>query len=168
MINIRAFLAHLSKTLNDLVKLLTVVLTAGFTVVVFVSVLTRYVFNYPIIWSVEMSKLFFVWSCFLAATIAYKQQLHIRFEFTERILGPRGIKITDVGIHLLSFLFFGRVFLQSLTFIQSIWQTYFPVLNISQGWLYVSVAVSMGICLIHCLMLFVESLVAVWQKEPVC
>ena len=156
---------RISDAVNTVVKWLTVLLTVGFALIVFVSVLTRYVFNYPILWSVEVSKLLFVWSCFFAATIAYKNQAHIRFEFASRLLGEIGIKITDLAIHSLSLLFFGFILHQSILFFRAIWGTYFPVMEISQGWLYVSVTVSAVVFLIHNLALLRNSILSLSSKE---
>ena len=91
---------RLSDLVNMGVSWLTALLTVSFTLIVFISVLSRYVFDFSILASGEMSKLLFVWSCFLAATIAYKKQVHIRFEFASTLLGKIGVKITDVCIHI--------------------------------------------------------------------
>lgn len=154
-----------STLIDQGVRWFTVLLTVGFTLIVFISVLTRYVFDFSIISSVEVSKLLFVWSCFMAATIAYKKELHIRFEFSSKLLGEKGITFTDICIHSLTLIFFVFLFLKSLTFIQSIWRTYFPVMEISQGWLYVSVAVSGVIFIIHNVAFFLKSLLD-WSASP--
>ena len=156
---------RISELIDLGVRWFTVLLTAGFTLIVFISVLTRYVFDFSIISSVEVSKLLFVWSCFMAATIAYKKDIHIRFEFSSKFLGEKGVKLTNICIHSLTLIFFLFLFLKSLTFIQSIWRTYFPVMEISQGWLYVSVAVSSAIFIIHNVTLFLKSLLE-WSLSP--
>jgi TRAP-type C4-dicarboxylate transport system permease small subunit len=148
---------RMSELVNTLVRWLTAILTASFTLIVFISVLSRYVFDFSILASVELSKLLFVWSCFLAATIAYKKQVHIRFEFASTLLGKTGVKITDVAIHIFTLLFFIAIFVKSLSFIKSIWRTYFPIMGISQGWLYVAVAASSIIFILHNLVLLAKS-----------
>lgn len=156
---------RMSEYIDRVIRWFTALLTAGFTLLVFISVLTRYVFDFSIISSVEVSKLLFVWSCFMAATIAYKKEIHIRFEFSGKLLGEKGVKLTNICIHILTLIFFVFLFLESLTFIKSIWRTYFPVMEISQGWLYVSVAVSGVIFIIHNIALFLKSLLE-WSSSP--
>jgi TRAP-type C4-dicarboxylate transport system permease small subunit len=162
--NLSAKLMRFSNGLNRLMRICTALLTAGFTVLIFITVLSRYVFNFPILFSQEVSRLLFIWSCFFAATIAYKQMAHIRFEFALSFLGKRGVLFSDMFIHLLSLVFFGLIFGESISFVRQIWQTYFPLIGISQGWLYVSVLISAVIFLVHNLSFLVDSLASL--KQP--
>ena len=163
--NLRANLMRISNGLDRLMRFGTALLTAGFTVLIFVTVLSRYVFNFSILFSQEVSKLMFIWSCFFAATVAYKQMAHIRFEFAESFLGQRGVLFTDVLIHALSLVFFGLIFGESISYVYQIWETYFPLIGISQGWLYVSVLISSIIFLIHNLSFLMESLASFKQPK---
>lgn len=151
------FFKKSSEIINIVIEYLTALFIASFTIVIFISVLSRYVFNLPLIFSVEISKLFFIWACFFAATVAYKRKVHIRFEFSTRILGENGVNITNLFIHFLTLLFFILMFIKSIIFIGQIWETYFPVTGISQGWLYISEAVSLVIFICHNLTLLIES-----------
>jgi len=154
---VEQFFKKSSEIINTVAEYFTVLLIASFTIVIFVSVLCRYVFNFPIIFSVEISKLSFVWACFFAATVAYKRKVHIRFEFSTRILGEKGVNITNLIIHFLTLIFFVLMFIKSIIFIGQIWETYFPVTGISQGWLYISEAVSLVVFICHNLALLIES-----------
>jgi len=159
----------ISDGLDGLIRPCTALLAAGFTVLIFVTVLSRYLFNFSILFSQEVSKLLFIWACFFAATITYKKMAHIRFEFAESFLGIKGVLITDVLIHSLSLVFFGLIFVQSISYVRQIWETYFPLIGISQGWIYVSVLISSVVFLIHNTSFFLESLRSLkkWNKvEP--
>jgi len=163
--NLGANLMRISNGLDRIMRISTALLTAGFTVLIFITVLSRYVFNFSILFSQEVSKLLFIWSCFFAATIAYKQMAHIRFEFAESFLGKRGVLVTDVLIHSLSLVFFGLILGESISFVRQIWETYFPLIGISQGWLYVSVLIASGIFLVHNLSFFMDSLAALKRRK---
>ena len=139
---------------DSLIRAVTVVTAGSFTLLVFISVLTRYVFATPIMSSQEISKLLFVWSAFLAATIAYKRHSHIRFEFLNRMLGPKGLALTDFLFYGVSFVFFLVILVKSIEFTGIVWPTFLPVLNMSQGWLYMAVVVSSVVFLIHTVSLF--------------
>jgi TRAP-type C4-dicarboxylate transport system permease small subunit len=157
----------ISYGLDLLMRISTALLTAGFTLLIFTTVLSRYVFNFSILFSQEVSKLLFIWSCFFAATIAYKQLSHIRFEFAETFLGRKGVLVTDVLIHSLSLVFFGLIFVQSISFVSQIWETYFPLIGISQGWLYVSVLTSSIVFLFHNASFLLDSLISLkkWNED---
>ena len=156
--NFPAKLMRTSDGLDRLMRKCTALLTAGFTVLIFVTVLSRYVFNFSILFSQEVSKLLFIWSCFFAATIAYKQMAHIRFEFAANFLGRKGVLASDVLIHSLSLVFFGLICGESVSYVRQIWETYFPLIGISQGWLYVSVLIASIIFLVHNISFLIESL----------
>ena len=160
-------LKKISAGLDFFMRVSTALLTAGFTLLIFTTVLSRYVFNFSILFSQEVSKLLFIWSCFFAATVAYKQLSHIRFEFAENFLGRKGGLLTDVLIHSLSFVFFGLIFVQSISFVRQIWQTYFPLIGISQGWLYMSVLTSSIVFLFHNAAFLLDSLKALnkWNED---
>ncbi|MEJ2168046.1 MAG: TRAP transporter small permease, partial [Desulfobacterales bacterium] len=102
---------------------------------------------------------------FFAATIAYKQMAHIRFEFVESFLGPKGVLVTDVLIHAMSLVFFGLIFGESISFVRQIWETYFPLIGISQGWLYASVLIASIIFLVHNLSFLIDSLAALMRRN---
>jgi TRAP-type C4-dicarboxylate transport system permease small subunit len=163
--NLPANLTRISNGLDRLMRFGTALLTAGFTVLIFVTVLSRYVFNFSILFSQEVSRLLFIWCCFFAATVAYKQMAHIRFEFAASFLGKRGVLISDVFIHALSLVFFGLIFGESISFVHQIWETYFPLIGISQGWLYASVLIASVIFLVHNLSFFVNSLFSLKQAN---
>ena len=153
-----AGIQRLSDGLDYSMRGLTILTTGAFTIIVFVSVLTRYVFSYPILWSQEVSKLLFIWSAFLAATIAFKKKSHIRFEFLNQVLGPKGTALTDTILYASSLLLFAVLFFQGIKFARIVWPTILPVLTFSQGWLYVSVIVTSVVFWIHSLRLLIESI----------
>jgi TRAP-type C4-dicarboxylate transport system permease small subunit len=163
--NLPAQVMSVSNGLDRIMRISTALLTAGFTVLIFVTVLSRYVFNFSILFSQEVSKLLFIWSCFFAATIAYKQMAHIRFEFAASFLGPKGVQATDVLIHSLSLVFFGLICGESVSYVRQIWETYFPLIGISQGWLYVSVLIASITFLVHNMSFLIESLASLRRSN---
>lgn len=153
-------LRAISDTVDSLVRIAVVVSTAAFTLLIFVSVVSRYVANVSILFSVEVSKLLFVWSAFLGATTAYKRHVHIRFEFMSRIIGWKGRLATDVLLYLSALVFFSYILVYGLRFARIVWRTYLPVLALSQGWLYVPVYITAAIFILHSLRLLGDRVVA--------
>lgn len=151
-------LTALSDGIDRVVRIATILTAGSFATLVFVSVLTRYVFSFPIIWSQEVSKLLFIWSAFLASTVAYRQKSHIRFEFINEMIGPRGTAITDALLYLAALVLFGIVFIHGIAFTKIVWPTVFPVIELSQGWLYVPVVATAVIFWIHSVRLLAESI----------
>lgn len=160
------FVQQTSDRLDRLVCWATALSTASFTLLIFVTVLSRYVFNFSILFSQEVSKLLFIWACFLAATITYKRKAHIRFEFIDNLLKQRSLLVSDVLIHSTSLVFFGCVLVESISYFRQIWETYFPIIGISQGWLYVSVTTSALILIVHNLWFLYASIVSLRNSGP--
>jgi len=162
-----AMVAKISDGIDWIMRAGTVLLTAGFTALIFATVLSRYVFDFSILFSQEVSKLLFIWACFFAATVTYKRRAHIRFDFAATLLGRRGVLATDLLINAASLSFFGLVLVESISYIRQIWETYFPLIEISQGWLYVAVLIAAAVFLVHNFHFFIESLLALkkWKSE---
>lgn len=59
------------------------------TVMVFVNVVCRYVFNRPIAGSDELATLAFTWATFLGASLGIKRQIHLGIEFVTRLFPLR-------------------------------------------------------------------------------
>jgi len=154
---VEQFFKKSSEIINTAAEYFTVLFLASLTIIIFISVLSRYVFKFSILFSVEISRLLFIWACFFAATVAYKRKMHIRFEFINRILGEKGVNITNLFVHFLTLIFFIFMFIKSIIYIEQIWETYFPVMGISQGWLYISEAISLIVFICHNLVLLIES-----------
>jgi TRAP-type transport system small permease protein len=127
----------------DRVAYTAIALTAiFFFCVVLGGVLMRYGWRLPILGSVELSRLLFVWSCFLAAALAYRRRAHVGLSLLVTRLGPRWRKRIEAFSHLLVFGFFAVIFVYSSQVVFLLWFTRFSILDISQGWLYLPVPVA--------------------------
>ena len=96
------WLRRLSSTCNRLTEFALVPIVIIFVVIVFVSVLTRYVFNYPMIESVELARLAFIWTILLAIAIGVYRRAHVAIYNLREMLPPAGREIVAVVVHLLS------------------------------------------------------------------
>ena len=117
--------------------------------IVFFEVLMRYVFRAPIITSVELARLGFVWSCFLGAALGVKRGAHIRFVFFLERRGTVGRALLQCGVSLLSTAFFAFMVLQGVEMTQRVYETFFPALGFSQLWLYLPLPLSAAIMFVH-------------------
>ena len=107
-----------------------------------INVFTRYVLKTPFIASIELSRVFFVWACFLAAGITYYKKGHIIISFIYDKFSERVKKWVSITLNILSILFFALITLWSTEVVILIWNTEFPILGISQSWLYMPVPIT--------------------------
>jgi TRAP-type C4-dicarboxylate transport system permease small subunit len=147
----RKLVGLLSDGMNSAARVLVALGAASFAILLFAGVVARYVFQHPLIFSAEVVKLLFIWSTFLATSIAYKEKIHIRFEFINKRLGKKGVWLTEIAVHASAMVFFAVIIAKLGEFIAAIWGTFFPIIGLSQGWLYVSVLVSFTVMLVHAL-----------------
>jgi len=139
----------------------SVVLTCSlFVLVVLLGVLTRYIFKTPILGSVELSRLFFIWSCFMAASLGYYRKAHIYISFFSDQLPSkwlRSIHVLGYGVQLVFFLV---ILLNSLEVVHILWDTDLPMLEATQALLYLPVPVTMFFMALFCLEFLIDALSA--------
>ncbi len=76
------------KRLAQVELAICVVLLAVITGLVFVAAIMRF-YGRPLIWSVDMAQLLFIWLCFLGATKAMREKSHLGMEVAVKYLGYR-------------------------------------------------------------------------------
>jgi TRAP-type C4-dicarboxylate transport system permease small subunit len=131
--------------LDRIVGGLLALIMGGMTVLVFSSVLLRYVLNSPVTWSEELASLLFAWLTFVGAYVGFRTHSHIRIDTLTMLLpaGTRsGIRRTvDAGVLLV----LGVFIWQGVSLVATTWSLEFPAMEISRGYLYLSLPI--GACL---------------------
>lgn len=117
----------------------------GMTALVFVSVVLRYILNSPVTWSEELASLLFAWLTFVGAYVGFRTHSHIRID-TMTMLLPAGLRsgirrIVDAGVLMILGIFIWQGFSLATT----TWSLEFPAMEISRGYLYLSLP--LGACL---------------------
>ena len=129
-------LIRTSDGVDRLVRVLAVPIGTAFILIVFSGVVMRYVFQAPIISSIELARIGFVWSCFLGAAICVKKEKHIQFSFLLDSAGVAKRRWMKLVITFLSAAFFLLLVVKGVQMVQKVEGTYFPALGYSQAWLY--------------------------------
>ena len=131
----------------------------AFFAVVVVAIAARCIATWPFHSSIELSRLFFVWSCFLAAGLAYRKQAHVGFTLLfDKMPAPWRRRIAGLN-YLLILGFVTVVLVQSILTCWLLWPTVLPILGISQAWFYVPVPI---LCL--CILAYtVEFIAGLWN-----
>ena len=70
-------------------ELLVILLMAGMTLVTFMQVVARYVFNYSFVWALELTGVLFAWMIFVGMSYGVRVGAHIGVDAAVRLLGPR-------------------------------------------------------------------------------
>lgn len=126
---------------------LSKVLLLATVLLVFVASLARWI-GYPIVWSVDIAQLLFIWVCFLGANQALRRNEHVGVDFVVRYFPKRAQQVIGVVHRFLILLFLGTIvwFGVDLTLLNV--ERRFSDTDLSYAW--VTVAVPVG-----CLLLLV-------------
>jgi TRAP-type C4-dicarboxylate transport system permease small subunit len=143
------FLKRMSDWTDSVVKILAVPIGIGFILIVFITVLIRYVWQVSFVSSIELARVGFVWSCFLGATVCVKRENHIKFMFLIDRVGSCSRKWMKLSITLISIGFFSFVVIKGIQMVQVAQHTFFPALGYSQLWLYLPMPLCAVFMLIH-------------------
>jgi TRAP-type C4-dicarboxylate transport system permease small subunit len=132
---------------------------------VFTNVITRYIFNFSIIWAEEVSQYLMVWIAFLGAGLALRQGRHVAIEiFQDRLRAPHG-RALRAAIAGMILVFLAVLTVLGVQFVAFAWIQETPVLNISLGIPYLAVPIGAMLFVLH--LCFVFRTYVQKQFEPV-
>lgn len=95
----------ITKRIDNLEEILASSLLIFTTFLVFIQVVLRYMFNYSLYWSEELSRMLIVWFIFLGSSMAVRDKAHVNMDALANII-PKAIKdIIDIIINLICIVF---------------------------------------------------------------
>jgi TRAP-type C4-dicarboxylate transport system permease small subunit len=119
---------------------------------VFVNVITRYLFNFSIIWAEEVSQYLMIWIAYLGAGLALREGRHVAVEMLQDRLPTALARRVRMAVGGLVLAFLGVVTVLGFQFVSFVWSQETPVLNISLG--IPSLAIPIGTLLFAAHLLF--------------
>lgn len=138
-------LAVLDRALKYALTLLSVILTVS----VFLQVLIRFVFKYPLPWTEEVARIAFVYCIFVGATIAVRQNSHLNVDFFLVIL-PKGVARAAVFLGMLLVgVFLVFVTWQGVVLVMATGVQMTPVMQVPFKYLYLILPVSGALMLLY-------------------
>jgi len=95
---------------------LVALLIGAFTILIFVQVVSRYVFNNTVTWSEQAARYLFIWMIFLGMPVLYRHGEHVGFTMVVERFPKRVQYIIRIIIHLLVLFFCVFWLVQSIDF----------------------------------------------------
>lgn len=135
-------------------------LLAAIVVLVFSAAVMRS-FGHPIIWSVDMAQLLFIWLCMFGATRAMRDKGHLGIDLLVRFLPHRVRLGVEFAVSALILVFFAMLAIEGTKLTLLNQQRQFGDSGISYGW--VTAAVPVG-----CLMLgvaLIGNMLGAWRRR---
>ena len=135
-------------------------LLAAITGLVFVAAIMRF-FGRPLIWSVDMAQLLFIWLCMLGATRAMRDKSHLGMEVLVKHLGYRRQFWLEMACSVVILAFLGVLIVEGLklTFLNI--ERTFGDSTLSYAW--VTVAVPVGCAMLGIALLY--NMVVAWRRR---
>lgn len=126
-------------------------LMAVMAVLVFVNVVTRYVFNHSIIWVEELTQYQMIWITYLGAGLALREGRHVAVDTLQDLLPetPRRLLRTLVAAAIALFML--AVTVLGVQIAMFTWNQETPVMNVPAGLPYLGVPIGAAMCLLHLL-----------------
>jgi C4-dicarboxylate transporter DctQ subunit len=97
-------------------------LLAVMTLITFVQVIARYVFNYSFVWALELVSFLFAWLIFIGMSYGVRTGAHIGMDAVVKLLGPRAGRFVTAIATLLCIAYSVIVFIGSWNYVNVIYQ----------------------------------------------
>jgi TRAP-type C4-dicarboxylate transport system permease small subunit len=147
-------LSRLEQVLLAANRAIIFILMSVMAALVFTNVITRYIFNFSIIWAEEVSQYMMVWIAYLGAGLALRQGRHVAIEmFQDRLQAPHA-RVLRAAIAGMVLIFLAALTVLGFQFVAFAWQQETPVLNISLGIPYLAVPIGALLFVLHLLSVF--------------
>ncbi len=135
-------------SLDRIVGGILALILGAMTILVFGSVVLRYVLNSPVTWSDELASLLFAWITFVGAFVGFRSRSHIALD-TLVVFLPREVRraiarvVDGVVLAVL-----GLFVWQGVRLCKTTWSLEFPAMEISRGYLYLSLPVGAALMIV--------------------
>lgn len=137
-----------------------VALLATITGLVFSAAVMRF-FGRPLIWSIDMAQLLFIWLCMIGASRAMREKGHIGIDILVRMLPQRHRLILEIVLSLVILVFLGMLAFEGTKLAMQNMQRTFGDSGISYAW--VTMAVPVGCVLIGSSLIY--NLIDAWRRR---
>lgn len=124
-------------------------LLVGVFVAVMLQVVTRYVFNNPLVWTEEIARFLLVWLTFVAAGYVASRRLHIVVDLLVAKLGKVGTVIVDSFAVIAVLMVSGALSWAAFTVAQDANHLRAPASDLPLSVLYLAGFVGFGLILLH-------------------
>ncbi len=91
---------------DKLEELLLIGLLGAMVVIMEVQIFCRYVLNYSLSWSEELTRYLFIWSCFISISYCIKRWISIKVDQVIKMLPKKGYVIAQLLLNVMLFILF--------------------------------------------------------------
>jgi C4-dicarboxylate transporter DctQ subunit len=107
--------------LEDFEEGLIVFLMAAMTIVTFVQVVARYIFNYSFVWALELTGVMFAWLIFIGMSYGVRVGAHIGVDAVVKSLAPATARLVGIVAAVLCVVYASIVFVGGFTYVRKMY-----------------------------------------------
>jgi TRAP-type C4-dicarboxylate transport system permease small subunit len=137
------------KTLGQVIDWSVSLLVVAMVVVVFIQVISRYVFNSPLYWSEEVARILFIWIAFLGAFLGLKSKAHVSVSSFVSLFAPRVQTVVFAVGSFLIFFYLLYLIQVGMGVAKVTSGTVTPALQIPYNFIHIIVPISAGLMVVH-------------------
>ena len=149
---------RISSIFDTVISRIAIVTIGSYALLIFIGVLTRFVFKKPILIGVELGRVGFVWSSILGAAVAYKRGLHISFAIIVSTLPKRARDAITLLVDFTTLGFFIWVLFKSIFFTMKVSASVLAATGWSAAVLYFPLPFAMTGMIFHCIAFIIQDL----------
>ena len=153
---LKKILDPISDALDRVCSVLIVIMLGLMVVITTAQIICRTWFT-ALSWSDEVTRYLLVWSTFLGASVVYRHSSHISVTLLQEKVPARVGQIMRVAVHVICFALFTVLLLYSVRYCGKLNKTA-TALPIKMKYIYLCIPISMGINLLHALVLGLNEL----------
>lgn len=149
---------------DQLEQTLIVFFFAVLILTVFIQIISRVIFNAPLMYTEELSRYLFIWIVFLGMSYITKIRSNVCIEIFTNKLKEKGKRIFDIIVNIVSIAVFIFIFFWSVEFVKFQWINPAPAMRFSQGIVYLICPVAMVLSAVRSIALIVEDIKVISLK----
>ncbi len=153
---LKKFLTPVSDALDRLCSLLIVLMLGAMVLITGAQIVCRTWFT-ALSWSDEVTRYLLIWSTFLGATCVYRHSGHIAITLVQDSLPKPMGKAMRVAVQVICFVLFAVLLVFSVQYCGKLKKTA-TALPIKMKYIYLCIPISMGINMLHALVLGLNEL----------
>ncbi len=150
-----AWIKKLSDWIENICKIIGGVSVAVFVSIISLQVVGRNLFKIPMVWSNDLSVVFFVWAVFFGSAIAVRYRKHYVLEFLPEKFQKSNCLLDIVG-DISGLLFFGILIKYGYNFTVMGLNRLSPSMNIPQAYFFACIPLSAGFMIWYTILNLVE------------
>jgi len=124
---------------------LLIIFSSVMVISTFLQVIFRYLLNYPLFWSEELSRFSFVWIVFVGAAVAMKRGAHIGVDYFVKNLPLQLKNYLRILVTILELFFLLTVIGRSILVVRVNMSQHSPAMRIPMGLVYLAIPVGLSL-----------------------